>query len=186
MAVEAVVREYLYVPNNCASDPPGFFHNALHDLESLWWIAVWQLFSRRCGLKTDLEDGGDEDHASRRDAALYLLFPGRDVFVDRWLFFKSKGNFLGKLSWLSDDLLGVVEEQEDRQHAGGDRRRRVSPRAGPLPGDLRGRLRCGQHRGAADRRVLHHPPLLALDLLHQPAYRRPGFGHGADVPRPET
>ena len=41
------------------------------------------------------------------------------------------------------------------------------PRARPLHGPVRRRLRRLQRRRPADRRVLHHPHLLALDLLRQ-------------------
>ena len=49
------------------------------------------------------------------------------------------------------------------------------PAAGPVHGLLRRRLRRHQRGGAAARRVVHRAPVLALDLLHQPAprHRRP-------------
>ena len=66
---------------------------------------------------------------------------------------------------------GAGRRRTDRQHPGGDRRRRSSPRAGPLPGNLRRRVRAREHCRPAARRVLHHAPVLALDLLHQSAAR---------------
>ena len=53
------------------------------------------------------------------------------------------------------------------QRPGGDRRRRLAARARALPGPVRRRLRRRERRRAADRRLLHHPHELALDLLHQ-------------------
>lgn len=63
MSVEIAVMNYLFLPKRLAptSDEflasyssssigfgnfggPKFFHNPLHDLESLWWVAVWILF----------------------------------------------------------------------------------------------------------------------------------------------
>ena len=57
-----------------------------------------------------------------------------------------------------------------------DRRRRPAARARPLPGLLRRRLRRGERDRAADRRLLRRQPLLALDLLRQPADRRVALG----------
>ena len=51
--------------------------------------------------------------------------------------------------------------------AGGDRRRRAAARPWPLPGHLRRGVRPLERGRAADRRLLHHAPVLALDLLHQ-------------------
>ena len=63
--------------------------------------------------------------------------------------------------------------------AHGDHRRpRPAARARPLPGLLRRRVRRRQRRRAAARRLLHRPPELALDLLHQPAARRRRAGRG--------
>ena len=53
----------------------------------------------------------------------------------------------------------------------------VSPRErGKLHGALRRRVRRLVGGRAADRRLLHHPPVVALDLLHQPAARRARAG----------
>ena len=64
-----------------------------------------------------------------------------------------------------------------RRRADGDddrrrRRHRPAARARPLPGALRRRLRRVDGDRAAARRVLRRQPLVALDLLRQPAARR--------------
>ena len=76
-----------------------------------------------------------------------------------------------------------------RRPDGHDRRRRRRPRRaarpGPLPGALRRRVRDLDGDRPADRRVLRRPPLLAVDLLHQPPSRRCGAGGDRRrVPRP--
>ena len=52
---------------------------------------------------------------------------------------------------------------------GGGRRHRPAARAGQVPGALRRRLRRLDGDRAAARRLLRRQPLVALDLLHQPA-----------------
>ena len=60
MSIEVAVQNFLFRPSNTGfnpSDIDGFFasqgraptnvpfsHNHLHDLESLWWVAVWMVF----------------------------------------------------------------------------------------------------------------------------------------------
>ena len=76
---------------------------------------------------------------------------------------------------------GSRSRRADRARPGGHRRRRQPPRAGPLPGSLRRRVRRRQHRRAVARGRDRDGRLVAVDLLHQPAggYRRirgPGGG----------
>ena len=56
--------------------------------------------------------------------------------------------------------------------AGDRRRHRPAARARPLPGLLRRGVRRLERRRAAARRLLRRQPVVALDLLHQPADRR--------------
>ncbi|KAF8493846.1 hypothetical protein JB92DRAFT_2997908 [Gautieria morchelliformis] len=45
MACEVAEEMYLFNPYASYKDmPKEFCHNSLHDLESLWWIAIWQIF----------------------------------------------------------------------------------------------------------------------------------------------
>ena len=62
---------------------------------------------------------------------------------------------------------GARRRRADGLRAGGDRRRRAAPRPRPLPGHLRSGVRPLERGRAADRRLLHHAPVLAVDLLHQ-------------------
>ena len=67
---------------------------------------------------------------------------------------------------------GPRRRRADRDHDGGGRRHRPAARARPLPGLLRRRLRRLDGDRPAARRLLRRQPLLALDLLRQPAGRR--------------
>ena len=62
---------------------------------------------------------------------------------------------------------GPGRRRADGVGAGGDRRRRAAARPWPLPGHLRSGVRALERRRAADRRLLHDAPVVALDLLHQ-------------------
>ena len=66
---------------------------------------------------------------------------------------------------------GARRRRPDGDLAGGGRRHRPAARPRPVPGDLRRGVRPREHRRPAARRILHDAPLLALDLLHQPAAR---------------
>ena len=47
-AIEVVAEEYLFRPlGHTASIPRTFLHNPLHDYESVWWTAVWFIFSSK-------------------------------------------------------------------------------------------------------------------------------------------
>ena len=74
------------------------------------------------------------------------------------------------------------------QRPGGGGRCRLTARAWPLPGAVRCRLRRRQRGRAADRRVLHHPHELALDLLHQHSAGSagPGRPRGRPAERPRA
>ena len=67
---------------------------------------------------------------------------------------------------------GARRRRADRDDDGGRRRPRPAARARPLPGLLRRRLRRLDGDRAAARRLLRRQPLVALDLLRQPADRR--------------
>ncbi|KAF8592891.1 hypothetical protein BDV93DRAFT_530078 [Ceratobasidium sp. AG-I] len=49
MAIQVQQLEYTHIPPpkpefSDELDPPGFRQNALHDLESVWWLSLWVLF----------------------------------------------------------------------------------------------------------------------------------------------
>ena len=62
---------------------------------------------------------------------------------------------------------GTRRRRADGLGAGGDRGRRAATRPRPLPGHLRRGVRPLERGRAADRWLLHHAPVLAVDLLHQ-------------------
>ncbi|KAJ8083338.1 hypothetical protein PM082_009210 [Marasmius tenuissimus] len=71
MAIEVQVGYYVFGPlfNFLATESsqrPPFLHNYLHDVEGLWWIMMYNLFST-----SDLETFDLEDRMGKRDA----LFP---------------------------------------------------------------------------------------------------------------
>jgi hypothetical protein len=81
MSVEVELEKYLFVPRvNIVTDIKGrvtlpttrvFRYNPLHDLESLWWVALWMILNHR--------DSRDEvAHSSADQQAGYarLFFPG--------------------------------------------------------------------------------------------------------------
>ena len=67
---------------------------------------------------------------------------------------------------------GDRRRRPDRHEHGGARRHRAAARAGQVPGALRRSLRRLDGDRAAPRRLLRRQPLVALDLLHQPAVGR--------------
>ena len=66
---------------------------------------------------------------------------------------------------------GPRRRRADGERAGGDRRRRAAERPRPLHGAVRRGVRRLERRRPADRRLPHHAPVVALDLLRQPAAR---------------
>ena len=66
---------------------------------------------------------------------------------------------------------GVRRRLPHGDRYGGDRRRHSVARAGEVPRWPRGCVRCHDGPRTAARRPLHRPPVVAVDLLHQPARR---------------
>ena len=78
---------------------------------------------------------------------------------------------------------GARRRRADGQRAGRDRRRRVAAPAREVRGPLRRGLRRVVGRRAPHRRLLHQPPVVALDLLHQHPARPPrARGPGGHAP----
>ncbi|KAL5496160.1 hypothetical protein ACEPAH_3077 [Sanghuangporus vaninii] len=136
MAVEAARRSYEYLPRIVDDDldaelealcegrvdevyskpkpdpTPAFFHNDLHDLESLWWSAVWILFcecsnSSTVGANSCMDGSGDQ-----RNRAFSKLFSRTSNAEDRKMFTESRANFNQGVAWMPDhlrDLRGVID-----------------------------------------------------------------------------
>ena len=78
---------------------------------------------------------------------------------------------------------GNRRRRPDRDDHGRRRRHRAAARARQVPGAVRCRLRRLDGDRPAARRLLRRPPLVALDLLHQPAARdRLARGHRSGIP----
>ena len=76
-----------------------FSHNALHDLESLWWVCVWELlfYPDKSG-----DQMADEDVQRRRDS-MYKLFPRTTEINHRLTFLEEGRVFLRMLEWMPED-----------------------------------------------------------------------------------
>ncbi|KAL5520237.1 hypothetical protein ACEPAG_9450 [Sanghuangporus baumii] len=87
--------------------PPPFSHNDLHDLESLWWIAIWELFYHDEGLKSDAEHPYDKERDEQRKLAAAELFPRSSETDDRRCFLQSGAYYCSSLAWMPDRLHNV-------------------------------------------------------------------------------
>lgn len=109
MAEEVQAQAYLINVN--IPDVP-FRYNFLHDLESLWWIAVWFLFALRLANETREERNEvSRNFASRRQEAK-ILFPRSLDSFPRWRAFRagfaSMVKFLPKVSIPSGEILNKL------------------------------------------------------------------------------
>jgi hypothetical protein len=123
MAVEVEERDFLFYKEQPPKDPFAedyhgheslpiipFRYNPLHDLESIWWIAVWTIFLRQ------VVGRPPQDHLKQREA-YKALFPGYVGATSRQLAFKSRTKLSGHLESLSPefglagDLLGAFAQK---------------------------------------------------------------------------
>ncbi|KAL5479068.1 hypothetical protein ACEPAI_2356 [Sanghuangporus weigelae] len=131
MAVEAAGRIYTYLPEEDDDEfeaehramvegrvadirlkekterSTPFFHNDLHDLESLWWIAVWVLFSSRPVSDDGTENAEDSERDEQREAASSVLFPSVELRRERRLFLQSKDDFYARVAWMPDRFRSI-------------------------------------------------------------------------------
>ena len=81
--------------------PPRFFHNDLHDLESMWWTAIWKLFT-----SDRSEFVGDgisfSNRATKRRQAFSNIFRASSGL--RWSFFDNGNMYERETSWMPQDL----------------------------------------------------------------------------------
>lgn len=124
MAIEAARRSYAYLPevdeDQWAAEgralfegriedarriqeaelcPPPFFHHDLHDLESLWWIAIWAFFHTHTVLELEA--------VKKRDDAYAELFSVHEWREERKMFLASKATFYGGMAWVPSRHHGV-------------------------------------------------------------------------------
>ncbi|KAL5525380.1 hypothetical protein ACEPAF_9250 [Sanghuangporus sanghuang] len=87
--------------------PPPFFHNDLHDLESLWWIAIWKIFSYYTDFRADLTDDFGKEWNKQRELANSTLFPRSSETTSRRLFLQTNVHYWELLAWFPDHLRTV-------------------------------------------------------------------------------
>ena len=132
----------------------------LHGLDKMSWAITAYLLTSTIGLPIYGKLGD--------------LFGRKSVFQFAIVVFVI-GSALAGWSRTMDELIafraiqGVGARRTHDRRAGDHRGHRAAPRARPLHGPDRRRLRPRVRRGPAARRLLHRPRLLALVLLHQRA-----------------
>ncbi|KAL5520224.1 hypothetical protein ACEPAG_9437 [Sanghuangporus baumii] len=95
------------------NDVPIFFHNDLHDLESLWWVAIWELFFNRKCSEVVCEGEHVEEQGRMRLIAADTLFHVPGATGERSLFFRRKSVYYEKTEWIPDQLLDIQEILDD-------------------------------------------------------------------------
>ncbi|OCB90624.1 hypothetical protein A7U60_g2142 [Sanghuangporus baumii] len=95
------------------NDVPTFFHNDLHDLESLWWVAIWELFFNRKCSEVICEGERSEEQVRMRLIAADTLFHVPGATGERSLFFRRKSVYDEKTEWVPDQLLDIQEILDD-------------------------------------------------------------------------
>ena len=71
MAVEMAEEMYLFRTRNTLRQDPVFHANPLHDLESMWWLLTWSVFSH---IPESSERLHDAEAVSQQSAARKALF----------------------------------------------------------------------------------------------------------------
>lgn len=85
MPSEALQRRYRWLPRDAVTRGDDlWFHNPIHDVESLWWVAVWSV------LFFTLESADPPPDAQRR---FELLFPNQEQ-TERYGFIADSGSVL--------------------------------------------------------------------------------------------
>ena len=100
---EKRVEELLRL-RECGSSP-RFFHNDLHDLESLWWIAIWKVLNYRLTSEVTSESTDAKERTRQREITKALLFPQSNETLDRTLFLQTKVQFRDYLACVQFDTL---------------------------------------------------------------------------------
>lgn len=105
MAFEVENQEYLYLPDGSKNKPGFFYHNSLHELESVWWLATWFLFFHHPSEQAHENLKGQKD-------ALDALFPRRLTDFHRFQFFSEDGKFQNAIQCLHADIRGPGADLE--------------------------------------------------------------------------
>ncbi|KAK2459545.1 hypothetical protein APHAL10511_008424 [Amanita phalloides] len=103
VAFEVERQKYMYLPDG--PPKPFFYHNSLHELESVWWLATWCLFFHR----PSESEQAPEDLTGQRNA-LDALFPRRMNDLNRFEFFSVDQMFSDFTRYLHPDLHRIGTE----------------------------------------------------------------------------
>ena len=94
------IRRQMDKEKNPGADdtPEGFYYNYIHDLESVWWIAVWALFNFE---KKDIgANKFDSWAAGQRKLNKRKLFSGTFNNMDRFEFLRIRGTYTKTTKYL--------------------------------------------------------------------------------------
>ncbi|KAL5498447.1 hypothetical protein ACEPAH_2589 [Sanghuangporus vaninii] len=87
--------------------PPPFFHNDLHDLESLWWIAVWALFNNHIVPMSGIVCSQTEEQDFQRESVAAELFSENNAAESRRLFIQAMDDYYNQVAWMPECLRSV-------------------------------------------------------------------------------
>ena len=130
MAVEVDQQKYLFPPapslppspssdsssaDSLPQDPkirPGFHYNPLHDLESLWWNAVWFILNREIDADADGTFSRDlQERTAHRISAMKLFCEQKE----RWNAFYDRHGFPHRLRCLHPVLKDISKILNEMQ-----------------------------------------------------------------------
>ena len=95
--------------------PMGVYYNYVHDLESVWWIAVWVLFNFE--KKHAGSDEVDSRAAEQRKLYERKLFSGIVCNVDRFDFLLEPDNYKEATKWLPKYLKSFITNLDSMANA---------------------------------------------------------------------
>ena len=98
-----------------AGAPMGVYYNYVHDLESVWWIAVWVLFNFE--KKHAGSDEVDSRAAEQRKLYERKLFSGIVCNVDRFDFLLEPDNYKEATKWLPKYLKSFITNLDSMANA---------------------------------------------------------------------
>ena len=107
MPVEIIAQQFLFLPYY--GPETKFRYNALHDIESAWWLGIWMMFFF-------MPDGHEESSQSsynRQDQTL-ALFPGTLSFHSRCLILEKDFEFIRSIRpWIAEVSVPAVQILEN-------------------------------------------------------------------------
>ena len=96
---------------------PGICYNYIHDIESVWWITAWVLFSFEKKAPSE-DDKLDQQSSSTRWRNKERLFPGDLIYQDRLRFLSFEDDFQAYVlecipQYFNDLVLGLGASREE-------------------------------------------------------------------------